>query len=65
MAMVLFILRFMERVWTLYVLGGWRGEVRVGWEGGGEGGLGGSGGSGGLDGGCVMLGWVRVLSLYR
>ena len=33
-----------------------------GWEGGGEGGL---GGSGGLDGGCVMFGWVRVLSLYR
>ena len=27
MAMVLFISRFMERVWTLYVLGGGRGEV--------------------------------------
>ena len=54
MAMVLFIVRFMERGWTLYVLGGGRG-----------GGLGGSGGSGGLDGGCVMFGWVRVLSLHR
>ena len=31
MAMVLFIVRFMELVWTLYVLGGGSGEVRVGW----------------------------------
>ena len=27
----LFIVRFMERVWTLYVLGGESGEVGVGW----------------------------------
>ena len=30
-----------------------------------DGELGGSGGSGGLDSGCVMFGWVRVLSLHR
>ena len=30
--------------------------------GGGSGGLSGSGGSGGLDGGGIILGWVRVLS---
>ena len=30
MAMVLFIVRFMERVWTLYVLGGGSGEVGLG-----------------------------------
>ena len=42
--MVLFIVRFMEWVWTLYVLGGGRGEMGVGWGGGGDGGLGGSGG---------------------
>ena len=54
--MVLFILRFMERVWTLYVLGGRSGEVGVAWGRGGDGGLGGSGGSGGLDCGCVMFG---------
>ena len=44
MAMVLFIVRFMERVWTLYVLGGGSGEVGVGQRGGGDWGLGGSGG---------------------
>ena len=43
MAMVLFIVRFMEWVWTLYVLGGGSGEVGVGWGGGGDRGLGGSG----------------------
>ena len=52
MAIVLFIVQFMEQVWTLNVLGG------------GSGGVGG-GGSEGLDGGCVMFGWVQVLSLHR
>ena len=54
MAMVLFIVRFMEQVWTLYVLGG---------GGGVDGGLGGSGVSGGLDGGCIIFRCVRVLNL--
>ena len=31
MAIVLFIVRFMEQVWTLNVLGGGSGEVGVGW----------------------------------
>ena len=33
MVIVLFIVRFMERVWTLWVLGGLRGEVGVWWGG--------------------------------
>ena len=38
----------------------WGGVGRIG-----DGGLGESGGSGGLDGGCVMLLCVRLLSLHR
>ena len=37
----------------------------VGGGGRGSGGMCGSEGSVGLDGGCIILGWVRVLSLRR
>ena len=39
------------------------GGVVVGWVG--WGGLGESGGSGSLEGGCIILGWVQILSLRR